>query len=1480
MRRCFAVLLVGLFFAFPLAHAQTTAQQFKSSQQAEADREAKISKLWNSLNAAVSAQHEPEALALAIQLLQAVPIHDAISVRPDSEGGGGWDNRQQRRDALRALKTFHALDEYVRKVKDYYKEDRTNATYDELMAEVLALDDPKLATPFLEDAHKADPANTLVISELAARCESGGQDQELYALVDPILAAGTPVRGGLPIDLIALYTRMNQLPRLAQLVTASLKPSTPGTRFAYFFPGTFTPPFFNYDRLVAALQNAHDYADLIALARANMKHANGNFGRTVKFQFIQFVFEAGDHDAFGQAVTECLFPVNGERDQDIELTDYNDLSGDIPGGELQDIIRHAVAAGQLGRLKDAGHAYLQAHPAHLPSEGIFAFILVAGHDPETTTFLPQYSTDLLAKTQRVGGLPSLPLYAIFGELLSWPEGKSLLKPTLETAEKIELIAQPQNSLDLKLKIARLALKIPDQELARRALMDATASIKNPPPRPPHQASPPTQPVAWPGLARPAPPLVPNGTYPRPDFNLPSVERLGLLAAELIKANLPDEAASLIPLMTDPTKSRTESMPDNPALIIARVAEQAFDANQLPAAKLFAQAAFRQLDYDWRNPQPIYGGVYFATSISPDEVHRIGQLLLELGLNQDLDNLAALLQVPTSSGQQLDAQRMTSDIRRMQGLISAPPRALTPAIWIDHAVPTNGLDRQVAWDMTARTPEEWHSRDTGPISVAGRDLPQLDGKFTLQILAGPAADDLRQIKTLSGINARGVTSVTLQPGDRFLSAIAQTLEAQPHIFVGLTIPISTEPNLFAEIARVSRYSFIDYFGPSPQKKQTSEAPAKVATLLTGGPVSAGSYHEAVCGSGAPRLELVGERQPLAPGLVYLLSGWVRGGGQFGVRYLDQDGQKISESDISLNGSDNDWQFGAQKIGSTSSGAMTYPGAPPNATSIEPYLALGQNGTLDYSDLYLGVTEQSTAASPSEQTHVMDGLSGAVSIAEAPQGKVLAGVFQNGDVRCFDLTSHREMGMASHLPGQPLDMAFVDQGRSVIAVNKTGDVLLRPTDGTAPGAIIYHAPWPVGLLGVSSDAAIVAVGGAENAEVRVFNAATHAEVSHFTVDTPRLVELIVSPDGKYVYLRPSSRPGEIWDTSSGMKLNLTVGDPDKPQRGDVWFNEMAVARFFHLPHLLKVNGAPWPWWLLVKSNVVVQGDSNSVSYSELGQPYQIHKFQTGPITAFCLSTQSDDAYAVSAQGELSLWKLPGEIKLPPFDESTVVSLAVAAPAPNVPPAPGSSAGRLVVDGPGQIRGFPLTMLSQPLVITVRKGDGTPAAGVDLSIQSDLQQATFAPAGSSNKPLRSLKARTDWSGKISLVVSLGKRTGKGAITLAMPAKYETPDKTIALESIDENLMLNPPYNLNTVSSGTAMAITWMDKPDNRTAFLVQRQVDGGPWDTIALLPETATSYNDTDISYGHQYTYELISTNESKYGYPPKLPPPPDRLGNFLP
>jgi hypothetical protein len=936
---------------------------------------------------------------------------------------------------------------------------------------------------------------------------------------------------------------------------------------------------------------------------------------------------------------------------------------------------------------------------------------------------------------------------------------------------------------------------------------------------------------------------------------------------------------------------------------------------LPLGKLCAQTALQRLQHDWQNPPPtLYGNS--GVSITPETVRRTGELLAETGSAPKLDDLAALIQQPSSTGTQMDLGAMTAEVDRLRNLFATPPRGLVPAVWIDYAAPTSGSDRRVAWDLTARLPQnggqfnrgqfDGGQFNGGQISVAGRDQPSLVGTFSLQLLAGPSADNLRLVKTVSPVNGRGAATVTLQPTDRVLRAIAQTIQAQPTVFVGPPVPVSPGPNLFSEISHQSLFTSADV---SPDAEPSSTKPSVSSVSLPGGPTSGGTFQEVTCPSNGSRMELTGIRQPLTPGTVYTLSGWLRNTGQFGVRYFDSNGKKIDESWINYQGPADEWHFGQLKIEAASPGGPIYhnrmtdemiPGAV-NAASFEPIVTLNQNNVLDFQDLYLGVTDQIPPPAHPDRSEIMKGFDGVGEIIEAPQGNILASAFHNDDIRCFDLKARHELGDASHLSGEPVDLVFLDHGATVVAADKQGDVLTRPTDGAAPGKIVYHAPWPVDFLTASTDAGYAAIGNAEKAQVIIVDTTTGREVSHFTANTsapavpstapenqappPPLLAIALSPDGKYLYAHGLNVPGRLWDAQTGQLLSLVQPAPLTPKPRfrrppfpslpsyppytpfqpyrqpfipppSPWINEIALARFFHIPHVFRVNFKPNPWWVQVQSGFIVGADGQALNYTVLFSTYHIYGFDTGPLAAFCLSTQSDDTYAVDPQGTLSVWKLPAGIKIPPFTPPPEIQLAP-------PPAPVATTAQqpgLVIQAPDALRGFPAR--SSPIrspspCYPPTKPPWLAPASPSAPI-CRAQNSTLPPAAPAR---RGKHTGTGSDGKATVRIALGSKPGKGTITITVTAKNLTQTKTVPLESIDEKADLGP-FTFHVTSNGNFMALSWAEPPDNHTAFIIARQVDGGLWRTIAILPETATSYNDP-IEYNHQYYYQVTITNDSKYG-----------------
>jgi len=255
-------------------------------------------------------------------------------------------------------------------------------------------------------------------------------------------------------------------------------------------------------------------------------------------------------------------------------------------------------------------------------------------------------------------------------------------------------------------------------------------------------------------------------------------------------------------------------------------------------------------------------------------------------------------------------------------------------------------------------------------------------------------------------------------------------------------------------------------------------------------------------------------------------------------------------------------------------------------------------------------------------------------------------------------------------------------------------------------------------------------------------------------------------------------------------------------------------------------------------------------------------------------------VDVKGDLSVWKLPDDIKIPPCIAPPDLQRA---PIPAIPPPSATHPPpELLVKTPDHLRGFPKTTLTQVLNLIVSDGDQNPMPGIQLEIHNNLDGTTFGTGNATDKFgfYSSIKVLTDDRGKAAVSVHLGEKPGKGTITITASGNGLTKTEEVSLEAIDENATLQQPQNVSSGASAKSIMVNWSDKPDNRTAFLIQRRVDKGLWRAIAIVPETATSYVDFTIIENQEYYYGVAATNDSKYGYPAKFPPPPDRLGNFLP
>ncbi|WP_251357793.1 M12 family metallo-peptidase [Kangiella sp. TOML190] len=68
----------------------------------------------------------------------------------------------------------------------------------------------------------------------------------------------------------------------------------------------------------------------------------------------------------------------------------------------------------------------------------------------------------------------------------------------------------------------------------------------------------------------------------------------------------------------------------------------------------------------------------------------------------------------------------------------------------------------------------------------------------------------------------------------------------------------------------------------------------------------------------------------------------------------------------------------------------------------------------------------------------------------------------------------------------------------------------------------------------------------------------------------------------------------------------------------------------------------------------------------------------------------------------------------------------------------------------------------------------------------------------------------------------------------------------------------NLTASESGSNVALNWQDNSDNESGFLVQRSDNGGAFSQVADLAANQTSYTDSNVSAGNDYSYQVIAYN----------------------
>lgn len=71
---------------------------------------------------------------------------------------------------------------------------------------------------------------------------------------------------------------------------------------------------------------------------------------------------------------------------------------------------------------------------------------------------------------------------------------------------------------------------------------------------------------------------------------------------------------------------------------------------------------------------------------------------------------------------------------------------------------------------------------------------------------------------------------------------------------------------------------------------------------------------------------------------------------------------------------------------------------------------------------------------------------------------------------------------------------------------------------------------------------------------------------------------------------------------------------------------------------------------------------------------------------------------------------------------------------------------------------------------------------------------------------------------------------------------------------LTLAPPAEAATIRA----TLSWTDNSTDETAFVVERKVGTGAYETLATLPANATSHQDNNLAMATSYCYRILATN----------------------
>lgn len=137
----------------------------------------------------------------------------------------------------------------------------------------------------------------------------------------------------------------------------------------------------------------------------------------------------------------------------------------------------------------------------------------------------------------------------------------------------------------------------------------------------------------------------------------------------------------------------------------------------------------------------------------------------------------------------------------------------------------------------------------------------------------------------------------------------------------------------------------------------------------------------------------------------------------------------------------------------------------------------------------------------------------------------------------------------------------------------------------------------------------------------------------------------------------------------------------------------------------------------------------------------------------------------------------------------------------------------------------------------------ASSELHASSEQSSASSAQAASSSTPQTQSSVSAISSQAASSIVSFSSSLSSVSVSSAAPLM--APSHIIAVPS----------------ASGDIIGVSWLDNSASETAFIIERSLNSGAWQSLATVSRDQVSFADAKVAAGNSYQYRIAARNDSE-------------------